>query len=69
MANMERTSAELDFLAQLAEGFFAVNVLHLIGFHFVVAAIERAADLGQFRQVTDHGVFDDFFGRATGGDG
>jgi hypothetical protein len=43
--------------------------LNLAGFHFVVAPIQLVPHLGEFREVTGHGVLNNFFRRAPYGGG
>jgi len=55
--------------AEAVEGFLAINGLNAAAVDFVVAGVEHAAYLAQLRQVSDHGVLDEFIGSAAGGFG
>ena len=61
-----RIAVVLALLPQLTKNFFAINRLDAVGLDVIIAGIEHVANLGQFGEVSGHGVFDEIVRSATG---
>jgi hypothetical protein len=48
------------------ENFLAINWLDAVALDVIIAAVEHVANLGQFGEVSDHGVLDQIVRSTTG---
>jgi len=53
------------FAPESSKGFFPLNRLHTTAFQIITAAIKHFPRLGEFLQVSGHGVLDEVIGGAA----
>ncbi len=62
-------AAVFAFAAQAFESVLAIDRRNTATFDFVVAAIQQLAHLDKLREVSGHGILDEFIRRSAGGRG